>query len=306
MAMTEVAAVIGSYMGEPHLPECLRSLATQTAPPAETIVVDASSGDRSREVAEAGGARFLSVPNRGLGFLYNRGVESVSAPYVLLSNVDVSYDTHCLERLAAALNGDPSAFAADARQLDWTGTTLVHGHTTLRRGGLLHEYIPGLHLDHLADAAETVPTVLAHGAAMLVRRERFVELGGFDESFFLDWEDLDLCWRAWLRGWPSLYVPDAWLRHRVGAVTPAQMAPRRQASSHHNLMRFALKCLPPRAAARVVAGELLRWPRYPAAIGRALAAIAVELPQILRLRRAIRPTARLLDEMFLQQDFYPG
>ena len=94
-----------------------------------------------------------------------------------------------------------------------------------------------------------------------------------------------------------MYVPGAWLRHRVGAVTSARLAPRRRASSHHNVMRFALKCLPPAAAARVVAGELLRWPRYPSAIGRALARIAGELPEILRLRRAIGPTQRLLDAM---------
>ena len=53
---------------------------------------------------------------------------------------------------------------------------------------------------------------------MLVRRERLLELGGFDETFFMDFEDLDLCWRAWLRGWASVYVPDAVVRHRVGAV----------------------------------------------------------------------------------------
>ena len=297
--MPEIAAVVGSYEGEPHLPECLRSLRAQTVPPAELVVVDASSGDGSAEIAERSGARFLAVPNRGLGFLYNRGVEAVSAPYVLLSNVDVSYDEGCLELLAGALDADPRAFAADARQLDWEGTSVVHGHTTLRRGRLLHEYLPGLHLDHRAEAEAVVPTVAANGAAMLVRRERFLELGGFDERFFLDWEDLDLCWRAWLRGWPTVYVPGALLRHRVGAVTSAQMAPRRRASSHHNVMRFALKCLPPAAVARVVAGELLRWPRYPAAIGRALARIAGELPEILRLRRAIGPTRRLFDDMLL-------
>jgi GT2 family glycosyltransferase len=132
---------------------------------------------------------------------------------------------------------------------------------------------------------------------MLVRRDRFLELGGFDETFFLDWEDLDLCWRAWLRGWPTVYVPDAWLRHRVGAVTSAEAAPRRLASSHHNILRFALKALPPAAAARVVAGELLRWPRYPAAIARALARVAIELPEIVRLRRAMGSSRRLYDTM---------
>ncbi len=295
--MPEIAAIVGSYAGEAHLPECLRSLRAQTVPPAELVVVDASSGDRTAEIAESSGARFLVVPNRGLGYLYNRGVEAVSAPYVLLSNVDVSYDGRCLELLAGALDADQRAFAADARQLDWEGASLVHGRTTLRRGRLLREYLPGLRLDHRVDAGTVVSTVAANGAAMLVRRELFVELGGFDELFFLDWEDLDLCWRAWLRGWPTVYVPDAWLRHRVGAVTSADLAPRRRASSHHNLMRFALKAFPPAAAARVVAGELLRWPRYPSAIGRALARVTCELPQILRLRRAIGPTRRLFDDM---------
>jgi len=94
-----------------------------------------------------------------------------------------------------------------------------------------------------------------------------------------------------------VYVPDAWLRHRVGAVTSAEMAPRRLASSHHNLIRFALKALPPAVAARVVAGELLRWPRYPAAIGRALARIATELPEIVRLRRGMGSSRHIFDAM---------
>jgi hypothetical protein len=85
-------------------------------------------------------------------------------------------------------------------------------------------------------------------------------------------------------------VPDAVVRHRVGAATGARELPRRVASSHHNLLRFALKCLPARAAARVVAGELLRAPRRPRAALAAFAAVARELPEILRLRRALRPS----------------
>ena len=97
-----------------------------------------------------------------------------------------------------------------------------------------------------------------------------LELGGFDETFFMEWEDLDLCWRAWLRGWSTMYVPRAVVRHRVGAVTGEAVLARRLVSSHHNLMRFALKCLPRGAATRVVAGELLRLPRHPRLIGPAL------------------------------------
>ena len=300
--MKDVAVVIGTYEGADHLAECLRSLRAQTLAPAEIVIVDASSNDGTVEIAGNLGAQTLVLPNNGLGFLYNRGAEQASAPYLLLSNVDVSYDASCIERLVEALEADESRFAADARQLDWEGVRLVHGLTTLRRGPLLHQYFPGLILDHRVEADTVTPTVNANGAAMLVRRDRFLELGGFDETFFLDWEDLDLCWRAWERGWATVYVPDAWLRHRVGAVTSEAMAPRRLASSHHNLMRFALKALPPAVAGKVIAGELLRWPRYPSAIGRALGSVVTELPEILRLRQGIRPSRGVFDAMVSDAD----
>jgi GT2 family glycosyltransferase len=129
---------------------------------------------------------------------------------------------------------------------------------------------------------------------MLVRREMALALRGFDETFFLEWEDLDLCWRAWLRGWSTMYVPTAVVRHRVGAVTTESMLARRLSSSHHNLVRFALKCLPARAAARVVGGELMRLPRHPRLIAPALLSVVRELPEIVRERRALRPRAELL------------
>ena len=123
----------------------------------------------------------------------------------------------------------------------------------------------------------------AHGAAMLVRRELLLELGGFDETFFLEWEDLDLCWRAWLRGHGSVYVPDAWLRHRVGGATAPGDLTRRLSSSHHNLMRFALKCLPARRGrARRSPASCCGFPAHPRLIAPALARVARELPEILR------------------------
>ena len=215
----DVAVVIGNYRGEHLLPDCLASLAAQTLAPDEVLVVDGASPDRSVEVAESLGARVLRRENRGLGHLYNEGAGATAAELVLLLNNDVALDNRCLELLAAALAADSSLFAADPRQVDWEGERDVKARTTLARGRLLREYIPSLHLDDNVPSSKTVPTVSAHGAAMLVRRELLLELGGFDETFFMEWEDLDLCWRAWLRGYGSVYVPDAWLRHRVGGAT---------------------------------------------------------------------------------------
>jgi GT2 family glycosyltransferase len=301
----EVTAVIGNYEGERLLPECLESLRRQSIRVAEVIVVDGRSSDKSVELSQALGAQTIEVENRGLGYLYNRGAEAASTEFVLLLNNDVSLDERCVELLRDALAADQTRFAADPRQVDWNGSSLVHARATLRPGSMVRELLPGLHLDMLVSADELVPTVTANGGAMLVRRSMLVELGGFDESFFMDFEDIDLCWRAWLRGWSSVYVPEAWLRHKVGGVTTRSVLPKRHASSHHNLTRFALKCFPFRPAARVLLGELLRLPVHPRAVGGGLARVALELPAIARARRGIRPSGNLFDWIVAGQEGVP-
>jgi GT2 family glycosyltransferase len=281
------AVVVGNHQGELVLPDCLESLSKQTRAPDEVLVVDGGSTDGSEAVAAHYGARFIRAPNLGLSRLYNTGAQATECELVLLCNNDVAFDPSCLELLAAALRDDPARFAADPTQLSWDGSRVIHARTTIRRGSLLHEYIPGLHLEDDVPAGETVPTVSAHGAAMLVRRSKLLALGSFDDSFFMEWEDLDLCWRAWARGWASVYVPDARLRHRVGAVTAENVRRRRQASSHHNLVRFALKCLPAGPAARAVAGTLLRLPRHPGSIAPALGRVLGEYPEIRAARRTV-------------------
>jgi GT2 family glycosyltransferase len=285
------AVVIGNHNGAPYLAECIESLHAQNPTPAEIVVVDGASSDDSPTLVEGLGARVIRRPNLGLGHLYNVGVSATSAELVFLANNDIALEPTCLGRLAEVLEQDTSAFSADARQLDWAGNRTIHARTTLTKGRMTREYLPGLHLDPNVHADTVSPTVCANGAAMMVRRSMFVELGGFDETFFME------CWRAWLRAWSTLYVPDAVVRHRVGAVTTAEGQPRRSASSHHNLVRFALKCLPSGTAARVVLGELLRVPAHPRAVAAGLAGLPAELPAILRERRSIQPTLDHLTAM---------
>jgi GT2 family glycosyltransferase len=293
--VTNVSAVIGNYRGEHLLPAVLESLAGQTYTPIEILVVDGSSADASRLVAERLGVRFIEQPNRGLGFLYNRGLENSDGEYVLLLNNDVSLDPRCIELLAAALSEDPDRFAADPRQWSWDGQRLIHGRTTIRRNGLLRRLVPGFDVDLRAAADEVAFTLCTNGGAMMVRRRIALELGGFDETFFLDFEDLDLGWRAWLAGYESVHVPAAVVRHRVGAATGKEMARRRLVSSHHNLMRFALKCLPAADALRVMTTELMRIGVHPALVPPALGRVVGELPEIMRLRRRISPTSEFLE-----------
>ncbi len=297
----DVTVVVANYAGDEVLAPCLESIARQSDAPLEVLVLDAGATERAESIAEEHGARRLPRPNRGVGYLYNEGARAARGRLVLLVNNDVVLDEQCLERLVVELDRDPDRFAADPKQLGFDGA-LVHGRATLRRGPLFRQPLPGFRLDLKAPAERPVPTVSANGAAMLVRRDRLLELGGFDETMFMDFEDIDLCWRAWTRGWRSIHVPEATLRHRVGTATTASgVLQSRIRSSHHNLVRFALKCFPATAAARVVLGELARLPRHPGSIAPALARIVLELPEILRARRRVRPSRALMGWMLAGQ-----
>ena len=300
--LPDVSIIVANFAGDSVLRACLASLRAQTHAPAEVLVVDAGPGACPSSVLADPDVRVLRRANRGLGHLYNEGARAASCELLLLANNDVELEPRCLELLARELTRAPNGFAADPRQVGIDGTTLVHGRATLRRGPLLRQPLPGFRLDLMAPAHEPVSTVTANGAAMLVRRDRFLQLGGFDETMFLDFEDIDLCWRAWSRGWTSIHVPEATVRHHVGVATrKAGALRRRHRSSHHNLVRFAAKCFPPGDVARVVAGELLRLPRHPRLVAPALACVALELPEILAARRDTRASAALMSWMLAGQ-----
>ena len=200
---TDVAVVVANYAGEEVLDDCLRSVGEQSHVPAELLVVDAGPGSGGRRIAESRGATVLVRPNRGLGYLYNEGARSARSELVLLLNNDVALEPRCLELLVDELVTSSQCFATDPRQVSWDGSALVHGRATLTRGPLLRQPLPGFRLELQGPADAPIPTVGANGGAMLARRERLLELGGFDETMFLDFEDIDLCWRAWSRGWSS-------------------------------------------------------------------------------------------------------
>src|SRR5581483_2930964 len=104
------------------------------------------------------------------GYLYNQAVARTRAAYVVLANADVSFDPRCVELLAQCLAKSDLLFAADPRQVDWSGARTIHARTTLRRGTLLRTLIPGLTVDPTAPpyVGGPVTTAFANAGAMLV------------------------------------------------------------------------------------------------------------------------------------------
>jgi GT2 family glycosyltransferase len=218
-----VAVGVVSFNSAPDLPRCLGSVRGQTTPPAELMVWDNASRDGSAELARAGGARVVASPtNIGFAAAANELVRGTTAPWLLLLNPDAWLAPDYLARLAAAGEADPRLGSLTGKVLrplegpgapliDSAGHVLYRNRTALNRGE--NEPDRGQY-----DAPGEVFGVCA--AAALYRRAMLedVRVGEdyFDSRFFAYLEDVDLDWRARLRGWTAWYLPDALAYHARG------------------------------------------------------------------------------------------
>jgi GT2 family glycosyltransferase len=216
-----VSAVIVNWNGAGHLRICLPSLLAQSYKALEIIVVDNGSSDDSKEVAKAFQVKWLPLKeNLGLAPALNRGAAMATGDYLLFVNNDMRFDPEFVAALVHPLNQDKEIFATDGKQYFWDGSGPGHAATRLskaRSNQDAHvELVPGLYF-FLANALESTPVFMASAACMLARKSLFDKLGGFDARLPLGYEDAEICWRAWMHGWKTVYVPNAICWHRVGS-----------------------------------------------------------------------------------------
>jgi len=216
-----VSAVIVNWNGARHLGVCLPSLLAQSYHPLEVIVVDNASTDDSATVASKFGVRWMPLErNVGLAPALNRGGRVASGEFVLFLNNDMRFDENFVERMVGEMVRDPDVFAVDALQYDWDGNNQVHLATRLakksRTDSNSYAVVPALYVYQESSDFPT-PVVMASAANMLVGKSMFQSLGGFDKRLPLGYEDVEICWRAWVHGWKTVFVPKAVCWHHVGA-----------------------------------------------------------------------------------------
>ena len=175
----------------------------------------------------------MRAPRNG-GFAYgcNLGVAGGSAPYVLFLNPDARIDAPSLEALAAVLREDDGVGLVGPRILDDDGSLAFslrrfpRLRSTFAKALFLHRLWP---LAPWTDELVRDPAAYEHpgtaewvsGACMLVRRDAYEAIGGFDEGMFLYCEDTDLCLRLWQAGLSVRFEPAALVRHDGGASSGA-------------------------------------------------------------------------------------
>ncbi len=237
--MTTAVAVVNWNSG-PRLLACIESLLA-TCPDVEIMIVDNASTDDSLEAVM--GFRdqvdfIRNSTNRGLAAAMNQAFSATSSSYVLMLNPDVRATTGAVAQLERILDARPRAGAV---------------------GGYLNEkYLPR----NLPTPSEFVRQNLGIGtkplqpnseeearqveqpaaAALLIRRDAYDEIGGFDERFYPAWyEDVDFCSRLKSVGWEIYFAPQAEFLHEGGYSARTLGVEAFAEAYYHNQLRYAYK-----------------------------------------------------------------
>ncbi len=295
------SVVVPNFNGRRWLPGCLDSLAAQTLAPAEVVVVDNGSSDGSAALASGRpGVRVVEL-GRNLGFAAaaNRGIGTVETESVALVNTDVVLAADWLERMEAALGSAPDVGAVACKMVDLEDPSVLYdAGDVLRRDGVCEQRGRFERDDGSFD--EPGEVFAASAGAALYRRGAVLDVGGFDERFFLYLEDVDLGLRLRLAGWRCRYEP-AVARHAGEGSAPAG-GPTAWTWVERNTLLLAAKAFPLRWAPQVLyrqagwAWHALRERRLRAHLSGAARALPL-LPAVVRERRRPRAWAVIpLDE----------
>lgn len=229
-----VTTVLVAHNGETWLPAVLTQLARTTRPPEVIVGVDANSTDTSREILtrSLGTDRVVALSaNPGFGSCVNAGLALVPRPdfvadsrpsdtieWIWLLHDDSAPDSTALEQLLIAADRQPGVAVLGPKILGWHDRRLLLevGIAITSDGRRVTGLERGEHDQGQHDGDRDVMAVSSAG--MLMRRDVFDALDGFDPELPLFRDDLDLCWRAHRMGERVIVATGARLHHREASA----------------------------------------------------------------------------------------
>ena len=261
------------------VPGVLQSLGSEDV----LAVADSGSEDGSLDYLGQNWPEVIRIPlggNYGFAQGYNKALEQLAplqAEYYLLLNSDVEVQQGWLEPLVDFMRSHPGCavcgpklHALDKGPEGWVRTNRFEYAGAA--GGLLdalgYPYCRGRVLKRVEQDRgqyDTLPSGVAWvtGAALMIRRSVWEQLGGFDGEFFAHMEEIDLCWRAQLLGWSVDVVPQSLVWH-IGGGTLPQESPFKLKLNFRNSLWVLRRNLPAtvgpaRAFLKLTARRLLDW-----------------------------------------------
>ena len=247
----DISVVILNWNGSAMLQRFLPSV-IRYSEEAEIIVADNGSTDHSIDLLQE---KFPSVrilpfrENYGFAEGYNRAIQQIETPYVLLLNDDVEVTPHWLQPLLAFMNHHPEVAACQPKILSETNREVFEYAGAC--GGFIdhlgYPYCRGRIFNHVekdrGQYDQVCPIFWATGAALLVRTDVYRKEGGLDKRFFAHMEEIDFCWRLRSRNYGIYCIPQSTVYH-VGGGTLPKSHPRKTFLNFRNNLLMLYKNLP--------------------------------------------------------------
>jgi N-acetylglucosaminyl-diphospho-decaprenol L-rhamnosyltransferase len=265
-----VAVVTVTYSPGESLKTFLDSLALATREPLDIVVADNGSTDGAVEaVSGRPDVRVVSTGgNIGYGGAANMGAYETTAEFLVIANPDIQWEPGALDALLAAARRWPRGAAfgplirtpggsiyPSARALPSLGGGI--GHALFGWWWPSNPWTASYRVEQKSPAERTAGWL--SGSCLLLRRDAFDAIGGFDTNFFMYFEDLDLGERFGAAGWQNVYVPSAVVKH-IGGHATSRDVPRMALEHHRSAWRYlshryqGLRWLPVRIALRAGLG----------------------------------------------------
>jgi len=244
MVSLEVGVV--NFNGGTSLVECVRSLLNQQNVPIQVTIFDNASIDDSLQLLEASGLDVVvlrSSENLGYAGACNRLWRNFQGEHVVVCNMDLTFEPDWAEQVLGTFARHPEAWVVASLSLEAGDPLRVNS----RGLGFFWDLQPqNLDSGKVWDASEDGQereVFGCYGAVMAMRRSALVALGGFDDDYFLFYEETDLAWRAALMGWPAMLQPKARVLHERSRST-VRYSPLKLFYSERNRVRTAVKIAP--------------------------------------------------------------
>jgi GT2 family glycosyltransferase len=274
--MTSTVAIVNWNSGR-WLRSCVESLLATTTT-AEILIIDNASDDASLESVEGFRNRVHLVRNsvnRGFAAAVNQAFQATSSSYVLILNPDIRAIPGAIQLLENFMNEHSRAGAVGGFVGEKYLPKLLPTPAKLIRENL------GLSARREAtrqESAEPLKVEQPAAAALMIRRDAYEDVGGFDEQFYPAWyEDVDFCERLHEKGWDIYFAPAAKFLHEGGYSADAMGAQTFLRAYYGNQLRYARKHFGTvgRAAVWVsvalgMLGRMIGKPKRAAAYGKAL------------------------------------
>ncbi|AMM21716.1 N-acetylglucosaminyl-diphospho-decaprenol L-rhamnosyltransferase [Frondihabitans sp. PAMC 28766] len=254
-----VGVVTITYSPGDTLEQFIRSFETEQSAGSDIVVVDNGSTDGAPERAaeQHSGVRLIHAPgNVGYGSAANIGVRSLDpgVEWVLVCNPDTQVTPGAVDHLVEAAKAHPRAGVLGPRILEPDQTVYPSARSLPSiRTGIGHAVLSGVWPTNpwtkryqqrdVSSSDEAVPVGWLSGAFLLIRREAFDAVGGFDDAFFMYFEDVDLGRRMHLAGWQNVFVPTATVVH-IGGASTESVAGAMVLAHHRSAYRYIAKTHP--------------------------------------------------------------